>query len=72
MRMNCRNSSIFYIFSLCFEEFSDWIISDEDIQEFLLVYANFQTRENALKKYEQYFNVTFFSYLLSIDVHGML
>ena len=38
-----------------FDEFYQYIASDEDIQAFLVEYMGYQTRDHALKRYEAYY-----------------
>ena len=41
-----------------FNEFEDWVTTDEDIQEILLVYLNYLTRNKALDLHIKYYNVS--------------
>jgi Ca2+-binding EF-hand superfamily protein len=40
-----------------FNEFEDWITTDEDIQDILLIYLHYLTRNKALDLHIKYYNV---------------
>lgn len=45
-----------FYYSIDFEQFCEWITSDVEIQEFLVEYMSYQTREHALRIYTELFN----------------
>lgn len=43
-------------YSIDFEEFSEWIYNDEEIQNFLVETIQYQTRTHALTIYKKYYD----------------
>ena len=52
---------------ITFQEFWDWVETDEEIQEFFIFHLNYQTKEHAINKYSQLIDDLMMSFTKSIS-----
>ena len=53
-----------------YEEFAKWIENDQEIQDFLVCYNKFQTKEHGLRMYDKFFKSLMKAFKFSCDRSG--